>query len=333
MKYIFGPVRSRRLGRSLGIDLFPSKICNFDCVYCEVGPSPVRCHVRKKYSPTKDILQEITSAFKDDSFSEHIDVCTLTSSGEPTLHSDFGRILSHLKQISSKPVVVLTNGSTMGSHDVRQELAQADIVIPSLDAATPAAFQRVDRPHESIEIEKIIEGLTAFSRDFAGRLWLEILFVQGMNDGIEELEALCRAIEAIRPDRVQLNTVFRPPASSSAHPVTNDALKNIAEFFKHKLSIPIDLPAPSSQVEDPACPGDMCSRVSLHPESIDGILQTIQRRPCTAADISTTHSIGSSEKVKQLLEPLVYKGKVRTYSHEGHLFYQYVQSPKGTSKN
>ncbi|WP_028579539.1 radical SAM protein [Desulfogranum japonicum] len=326
MKYIFGPVRSRRLGRSLGIDLFPSKICNFDCVYCEVGPSPALYHIRKKYSPTKDILLEITTAFQDESFSDQIDVCTLTSSGEPTLHSDFGLILSHLKQTSSKPVVVLTNGSTMDSPQVRQELSLADIVIPSLDAATPAAFQRVDRPHAAIEVEKIIEGLTAFSRSFTGQLWLEVLFVQNMNDSIEEIEALTRAIESIRPDRLQLNTVFRPPATSSAHPISGDQMRKIADLLKQKLSTPIDLPAPSSQVETPACAEDKDEAASSAQVSIDGILQMIQRRPCTAADISKTHNIGSSKKVKQLLEPLVYEGKIRTYTHEGHLFYQYVQS-------
>ncbi|PIE57265.1 MAG: radical SAM protein [Desulfobulbus propionicus] len=326
MKYIFGPVTSRRLGRSLGIDLFPTKICNFNCVYCEVGASQVLYHQRKQYSPTKDILKEISSAFENGSLQEHIDVCTLTARGEPTLHSDFGPILSHLKHVSTKPVIVLTNSSTMHSPAVRESFTPADIVIPSLDAVTPAVFQHVDRAHKNVKVEQIIEGLITFSHQFTGKLWLELLFVKGINDSPGELKALAQVIGAMRVDRVQLNTVFRPPASSSARPVSSDALQHIARTLTQQLALPVDLPAPSSRVEAPAEPEPESIKVLSLPDGIDGILHAIQRRPCTAADISRTYDIGSSDKVKQLLAPLVQEGTIRTYNYQGNRFYQYVQS-------
>ncbi len=320
MNALFGPVNSRRLGRSLGIDLFTSKICNLNCVYCEVGPTITPVCRRGTYSPLRALLEEIDRFCADTARLASIDVLTVTAQGEPTLHSGLGTILAHLRAKADKPVAVLTNGTTLMDEGVRSDLMVADIVIPSLDAARTESFRRVDRPTAELDLDAVIEGLTIFSHAFKGTLWLEILLVQGMNDTSEDIDALIGVLGRMRLDRIQLNTVVRPPVEQDARPVSNERLTAIAQRLRQALSRPVDLPFATLSGEGGIRPG-----VSAGPEAaaiIEQIRDMVWRRPCTAADMARTFHLEGPEQIEQLLAPLVRAGELRLLEHGGHRFYQ-----------
>ncbi len=321
MKHIFGPVNSRRLGRSLGVDLFSEKVCNLNCVYCEVGPTRRLTCERAEYVATSDIIAEIDAFCRDRARLERVDVVTVTASGEPTLHSGLGAILVHLREVAGRPIAVLTNGTTLGDARVRQELQHADIVIPSLDSALPAGFRKVDRPATCLDLAEIIEGLVRFSHEYQGQLWLEILLVQGLNESEEEIAALAAVIGRMRLQRVQLNTVARPPLESFARPVSHRRLQEIAARFRAirpglVVDLLADAPRESEEQQQQAETGD-----ENLPDRLVDIMHMVQRRPCTAADINRTFQIGGPEKVEQLLEPLVRAGRISKRRHGDRIYY------------
>jgi wyosine [tRNA(Phe)-imidazoG37] synthetase (radical SAM superfamily) len=324
MNCIFGPVNSRRLGRSLGIDLFPSKICNLNCIYCEVGRTASLVGERGDYSDIQAIAAEIDAVCADAERMASVDVLTVTAKGEPTLHSGLGAILRHIKQRTEKPVAVLTNGTTLADVAVRLDLLAADLVVPSLDAARAETFQLVDRPGAGFDLAGAIEGLKIFSHQFAGKLWLEILMVQGLNDGPEDVDALIAALRPMRIDRIQLNTVVRPPAERFALPTDRERLAEIGRIFENALGVPVDLPfvpaAENAAVVDEA--GRAGARAADE-AVVQKILQMLQRRPCTAADIDRTFHLGGPDKIEQLLEPLICSGLLQLQEHGDLRFYQH----------
>lgn len=328
MNYLFGPVNSRRLGRSLGVDLFRDKICTLNCIYCEVGVTTCLTCARAEYAPTADILAEIDTYFQQPERAAAVDFVTVTASGEPTLHSGLGEIIAHLKTTAAKPVAVLTNGTLLRDAQVRRELMRADVVIPSLDSALPAGFRKIDRPARCLDLDEIIEGLTVFSREYHGQLWLEILFAQGVNDSDAEVQALCRAAAQMRIDRIQLNTVARPPLEPFARPVERPRLEAIAaEFLRHDPARPVDILAGGGGAvhADPAatqkslfnlaCPADLKAWQAE-------VLEMLKRRPCTAADIRRSFPFEAAVQVEQLLDALVRDGLLRQRIHNGRLYYQ-----------
>ncbi len=321
MDHIFGPVNSRRLGRSLGIDLFSDKVCNLNCIYCEVGKTDRLTCERAEYVPTEKILGEIDRYFAEPGREQEIDVVTVTASGEPTLHAGFGSILAHLKDKTAKKIAVLTNGTTLMDAQVRQELAVADVVIPSLDAARETSFRKIDRPATCVDLPSVIEGLVVFSHEYAGEIWLEILFVRGINDDEADIQALQDVITRMRLDRIQLNTVARPPLESFARTVGGERMRQIAATLEtNNPGIPVDLLARGSDtnIQDvEAIAG--CGR--SRDEILAEILQMLKRRPCTAADIDAVFPCGGPEKVEQYLTPLVHSGQVRTRVHGDRIYY------------
>jgi len=315
MKYLFGPVNSRRLGRSLGIDLLPSKICNLNCIYCEVGPTTDLTCERREYSPTAAILAEI-DAFLDGKADRVFDVFTITGSGEPTLHSGIGQIIRHLKARTDKPVVVLTNGSLLSQPAVRAELAAADIVVPSLDAALPAAYRKVNRPAACAALADLLSGLQVFSREFAGEVWLEILLVKGMNDSAADVAALREAIGAILPARVQLNTVARPPVESFARPLSAADLAAVAAELRRGYAGRVEvLTAPQSSVGDSGQPHALADVGQA-----EAIVEMLRRRPCTVVDISTALNL-EIERIVPLLDELAQAGRIRKMTHNLDVYY------------
>ncbi len=311
MKYLFGPVNSRRLGLSLGVDLVPAKICSFDCVYCEVGRTTNLTCRRGEYVPTGEVIAEL-----DEYFSELAagrvgpppQVVTLTASGEPTLHSGIGRVIAFLKERTELPVVVLTNGSLLGDPMVRLDLMAADIVVPSLDSARRESYARVNRPaRECLDPGLLIEGLVDFGEEFGGEIWLEILLVDGLNDSETDIEALAAAVARIRPSRVQLNTVVRPPAVTSARPLTAARLREIAGRFG---TIPVEVIADFSGIGAREGEGNG-----------EEILKILQRRPGTAGDIG--QALGLAEPVvARLISELAKAGGIRETIHDGRKYYQ-----------
>jgi wyosine [tRNA(Phe)-imidazoG37] synthetase (radical SAM superfamily) len=233
------------------------------------------------------------------------DYITLSGSGEPTLNTNIGDIIHKIKEITFTPVAVLTNSSLLSLNEVREDLSEADVVLPSLDAITPALFEYINRPHASLKIEEIVSGLIQFRKEYRGQIWLEILFCRGVNDGREEIEKFKGVIEKIQPDRVQLNTPVRPPAEDFAFPLTLAQLEEIRERLGDKAEIVSEFAAPA---------GDKFNSVKD-----SEILNLIKRRPCTAEDISKALGLHLDEVVKYL-EKLLKEGDVhyRMYEHRGY---------------
>jgi wyosine [tRNA(Phe)-imidazoG37] synthetase (radical SAM superfamily) len=302
--YIYGPVPSRRLGFSLGVDILPFKTCSMDCVYCQLGAGAKTTVRRKEYVPAREVLAQIKAAL---SSGRRIDAVAFSGSGEPCLNSGIGFIIRGLKKITDIPVVVLTNSSCLASKRCRRELAEADIVVPSLDAATAPIFKKINRPHSGLEIGGIIDGLARFRREYKGRIWLEIMLVKGFNDSPAHLKKLEAAVSRIKPDRIQLNTVVRPPAEKSARPLGRRELGKIRAFFGENAEIIADFKR---------------KRPSVAPGDIGGaILATVRRRPVTAMDISL--SLGRPiEDISAHLVRLLAAGKIRAVLHEHSVYYE-----------
>ena len=215
-RYIYGPVSSWRLGISLGIDLLSceEKICNFDCIYCQLGRTTALQVERESFFPREDILTEITNAVAGDK----IDFVTFVGDGEPTLNKDLGWLIQNTKTQLGLPVAVITNGSLLFRDDVRDDLSEADVVIPTLDAGNEKMFRAVNRPHRSIDFKTMLQGLVDFRSEFSGQMWIEVMLVRGLNDTEKELRSIKRAIDMIKPDRVYILTPIRPPAESWVRP-------------------------------------------------------------------------------------------------------------------
>lgn len=237
MKYIYGPVKSRRLGYSLGISTVPYKVCSFDCVYCQLKQTTRKTLSRQRYVPPEDILEELKSFFQHRPQRLKIDHITFSGSGEPTLHQDIGALIRSVKALTKRPVVLITNSSTLIDPRVRRELQAADIVIPSLDAVTQDVFEKIDRPIRGLKIKDIMNALKKFRKGFKRQIWLEIMLVRGLNDSVEYLKKMKKAIDAIRPDRVQLNSPVRPPAEIWVKPATVKTLRTAKALFGKNCDI------------------------------------------------------------------------------------------------
>ena len=322
MKYLFGPVYSRRLGHSLGIDLLPPKICTLNCVYCEVGPTTELTCKRKEYVPTEEILKEIDQVLEQGTGGRPIDVFTLTAMGEPTLHTGIGKIIAHLKGKTDKPVAVLTNGTLFFDPEVRAELSAADIVIPSLDAARQESFERVNQPASMVDLAQVIEGLALFRREFRGELWLEILLVRDMNDSLEDLVALQQAVRKINPVRIQLNTVARPPMDGRARPVTREKMEQaaamLADGYDGRIDILIDFQAIGKK-------GEGEEKQARNPlVLVEEVAAMLQRRPCPLEEIDKALHVQDLDLTRECVQMLVDTGRIEKIAHDDKEFYHYV---------
>lgn len=305
---VFGPVPSRRLGYSLGVDTIPFKTCTLDCLYCQLGPTTAKTIQRKEYVPTAGILDDLEKKLKEGG---RIDWITLSGSGEPTLHSGIGEIIKGMKNLTEIPVAVLTNGTLLGDPAVRDGLAEADLVVPSLDAGCVETFLRVNRPHQGISFEGFINGLVEFSRVFRGKVWLEVMLLAGINDGSEELGLMAPIIRRIGPELVQLNTVERPPASSEALALGEDDLNRAGHILEGLLQgIPVDVIGEFKGNK----------REALKSDVSELILDYLGRRPATLDDLSATLGLHKNEIIKYLGQ-LTRSGKVERIAEKGKQYY------------
>lgn len=327
MNHIFGPVNSRRLGRSLGVDLFQDKICTLNCIYCEIGATVRLTCERAEYAPTQNIKAEIDAFCRDQERVAELDFITVTASGEPTLHIHFGEIIAHLKTTAAKPIAVLTNGTTLTDPQVRREMSLADVVIPSLDSARLTGFRKIDRPAACVDLEQVINGLITFSREYEGKIWLEILFAKGINDSAEEVAALRQAVRRMRLDRIQLNTVARPPLESFARPLNKQSMAAIASQFQADNPLrPVDLLAFKASQDDESEDRkkfffNLDREADKQAFRVE-LVEMLKRRPCTAADINRTFHLGGAEKVELLLDALVQDGRIQKRVHGDSIYYQ-----------
>jgi wyosine [tRNA(Phe)-imidazoG37] synthetase (radical SAM superfamily) len=286
MSYLFGPVPSRRLGRSLGVDLVSFKTCTLDCIYCECGCTTRKTLARAEYVPTSAVINEFAEWFAQDG---HADIVTFSGSGEPTLHSHLGEITDAIKSIAHLPVCLLTNATLLFQDEVRKEAAKSDIVIPSLDAGDDDTFQRINRPPKSLSFEKYCNGLITFSHEYTGRIWLEVFIIPGINDTYESIEKIAGiAARMSSIEKIQLNTAVRTPAEPSVQPCTHEKLESfVGAFTPHAEII-----AAFTRVQDTEDTGIPSTR----------IFDMISRRPCTIDDIISGLNLRRSEIIKYLEE-------------------------------
>lgn len=304
MAHVFGPVPSRRLGLSLGVDPVVPKTCTMDCVYCELGPTTERTVCRAPYVDVDEILSELAERLEE---RPRIDFITLSGSGEPTLNSDLDHLIEGIRHLTDLPVAVLTNGSLMTDSAVCEAIGGADVVAPSLDAATQAAFEAVNRPDPSLDVRKIAEAIAAFKKRFGGKLWLETLFVAGLNDGSGELRVLTEAIHAIEPDRVHVNTIVRPPTDPDVKPVDSERLREIARKLGPHAEV---IAGATERVQK------MIDRGSE-----DLVVAMAARRPVTVADVA--RAIGTSQAdAAKLVSALTEKKVLELVRHGGKLYYR-----------
>jgi wyosine [tRNA(Phe)-imidazoG37] synthetase (radical SAM superfamily) len=310
--YLFGPVPSRRLGLSLGIDLIPYKTCSLDCIYCECGATNKLTLERKEYYPTESILKELAHYLKNEYPKNPPDYFTFSGSGEPTLASNLGTILDFInaKNLNTK-TALLTNASLLWDEKVREELLSLDLIVPSLDAALEESFQKINRPVPGLNLGKIINGLIDLRKEFPGKIWLEIFIVPGVNTSKEELKQFKEIIDAIRPDKVQLNSLDRPGTVSGLTKAPKSLLEEIIRFW--------DL----ENAEIVASYKYSGKTLNADQQSLrEKILETIRRRPCTSVDLA--ESLGANQlEVLKILDTMKDEGKVSAQVEDRGIFYFY----------
>ena len=309
MKHVFGPVPSRRLGMSLGVDLIPYKTCSYNCVYCELGKTTDKTIIRKEYISKDLIIRDLEEYLP--LLQSPPDYITISGSGEPTLNSKIGEIIKEIKRISSIPVAVITNGSLLYLDQVKEELLEADIVLPSLDAVNPSVFEHINRPEPSLNIHEIIKGIIDFRKEFHGEIWLEILFCRALNDDRAEIERLREKIEDIKPERIQLNTVVRPSSYDFAYPLSEKQLVSIKEVLGTRAELISDT-VPSKKGTSFA-------------DKEEKIVNLISRRPCTCDDLCKALGLHSNETLKYLAK-LMKEGRIQHKLHQHHGFYQVINT-------
>jgi wyosine [tRNA(Phe)-imidazoG37] synthetase (radical SAM superfamily) len=305
-RYLFGPVPSRRLGISLGVDLVPPKICSMDCVYCECGATTRLTVERDEYVPTAEVIRELDAFLAGH---PHPDFVTFSGAGEPTLHAGIGAILRHLKSRHTVPVALITNATLLDRPPVRAELLALDVLLPSLDAASDEVMQRINRPHPSVHVEGIVAGLEAFRREFPGEIWLEVFVLSPLNTTVAELENLQRAIDRIRPDRVQLNSLDRPGTETWVGKVPPDELEALAGRIAHPR---VEVVSRYRRRQD----------IRAYRSDIESaIVETIARRPCTVEDLCSVLGLKDREVLKYL-DVLESDRRLRAEVQERGIFYR-----------
>jgi len=297
---------------SLGVDLVPRKVCSLDCVYCEVGKTTKLTLERKEYIPFDKVVSELSHYFKNNPDPDYI---TFSGSGEPTLNSRIGDVLKYIKQNKPEiPVAVLTNGTLLFDPEVRAELKAADVVLPSLDAATNPIFDKINRPVPGLDIEKYIQGLTDFRKEFSGKIWLEIFILPGFNLAEMELKKLEQAIIKINPDSIQLNTLDRPGTVADLHSASRKELEEIVDLWNFEN---IEIISAASQRK---------TIQSYRSDAETAIYETISRRPCTIEDLIEILGLHINE-INKYLDVLEEEKKIETVRQERGVFYQITSRP------
>jgi len=302
--YIYGPVPSRRLGRSLGIDIIPFKTCTYDCIYCQLGRTIDKTTERKEWTPVVDILNELEAHLPSDP-----EIITISGSGEPTLHTGIGTLIMAIKDMTDIPVAVLTNGSLLWLPEVRDALSCADLVVPSLDAGDEHLFRHVNRPHNNITFHRMINGLYEFRRSFRGKYWLEVLLVGGITGLPAPVEEIAEIADRIGADRIHLNTVVRPPAEPFAVPVPRDLMECYAMAFGEN----VEVIGRGKQIHCDECP-------SMTSEEV---LALVSRRPSTLEDIAAGLCVNRNEASK-VIEQLSAAGLLETEYQGRRLYFRAV---------
>ena len=302
-QYLFGPVPSRRFGRSLGIDVTPMKTCSFDCVFCQLGRTTVETTDRAEYVPFDAVCAEMDQWLHTDGGA---DVLTFAGSGEPTLYSRLGELIDFIKSRTALPVILLSNGTLLNRPDVRAEAAKADVVKVSLSAWDEASFQQINRPAPGLSFDGLIAGERAFREEFGGDLWLEVFLANGINSAPEQVRRIAELVAGIRPDKIHLNTAVRPPAETNVLPLSPEELAVLCELFSPRAEVV----APFAVSGAPA--------LAPVPEEL---LCSIRRHPATAGQLAAVTG-SHPAAIQAALAPLVASGELRTETRAGEVYYK-----------
>jgi wyosine [tRNA(Phe)-imidazoG37] synthetase (radical SAM superfamily) len=304
---LFGPVPSRRLGISLGVDLVPMKTCTLNCIYCECGKTSHLTLERKEYVSFETVKKELTHYLAHHARPDYI---TFSGSGEPTLNSKIGDVIRFLKdRVPDVPVAVLTNSTLFSQKQVRSDIKNAVVVIPSLDAATEKIFNKINRPSPHLNVDTIVDGLIRFRKEYNGKIWLEVFIISGMNDTIAELNALKLVIGKIKPDQVHLNTLDRPGSVSTLRAATREELERVLNVFQMENAAIV------------ADPPEQKALFAYRKDTAAAILGTIARRPCTSKDLSEILGLQVNE-LDTYLKSLEADEKIKAVKQKRGLFYQ-----------
>ena len=294
-RMIYGPVPSRRLGISLGVDIIPYKTCSYDCVYCQLGKTINQTKQRESFVWVDSVIKEIKEVIDQNS---DIDYITFSGSGEPTLNQDIGEMIGRVKNLTQIPVAVLTNGSLLWDKMVREDLARADLVIPSVDAVSEEIYQKVNRPIAGLKVKKVLEGIKEFCKGFKGKIYLEIMLVKNVNDSEREISKINRFVKDLRIDEIQLNTVVRPPGEPDANPLNQEELNKVKGLFDPKLKV--EVIANFKRETSKAYQKDL----------EQAIIELLKRRPTRGREIAVSLGVHHNEIVKYL-QILEEKKKIR----------------------
>jgi len=303
-KYLFGPVPSRRLGRSLGIDVTPFKTCSFDCVFCQCGGTTVHTAERAEFVPFDEVCAELKQWLTENG---NADVITFAGSGEPTLYSRLGDLITFIKQRSDIPVMLLTNSTMLNNPQVRAEAALADRVKISLSAWDDKSFEQVNRPAPNIKFKDVLSGMCEFRAEFKKELWLEVFLIHGVNDTPEQVQRISELAKTIRPDKIHLNTAVRPPAEADVQPVSQETLRLFCELF-----------VPKAETIASFKPAAEPSKATLNEQEL---VDLIHRHPATAEQLAATIGVDPKE-ISITLDPLVKSGQLKTEHRDDTIYYR-----------
>ncbi len=304
MSVIFGPVPSRRLGRSLGIDIVPLKCCSFDCVYCEVGKTTCHTFKRAPYVKKEVVKEEFEKFLKT---GVPYDTITFSGSGEPTLNSDLGDIVKYLKDVQDKKIALLTNSSLLDDENLINEIKDIDLILPSLDAVSEDIVKRLNRPAQEIDMNKIVEGLYKLKKVMTGQMFLEVLIVPGYNDTEEEWKKLKEAIDYINPDWVDINTVVRPSRTMHVEGASYEVLKKFKDLIGEKGRI--------------IAPFKVKGNEKVNEENLEERLRkTLEIRPCNIKELSSSLSVDEKE-LSMILKEWIINGIASSEIMNGEEFF------------
>ena len=307
--YVYGPVPSRRLGQSLGVDPIPFKTCNYNCVYCQLGRTTPITNERRDFFPRAEILAQMQDALERHGSGE-IDYLTFVGQGEPTLCASLGWLIRQAKALTDVPVAVLTNGAILFQPEVREELAAADLVMPTLDAANQATFRQINRPWPRFRIAEIIEGMAAFRGMFTGQLWMEVMLVKGLNDDEATLLGIRDALARIHPDRVQINVPIRPPAEPWVEIPDDEAIERATAIL--------------GEVSEVVAPYEGYFDLSGFADVAEAIMAIIRRHPMRQQRLMETLDRWTPGEVEETLARLESSGQARKHPYRSEVFWEYA---------
>jgi len=305
-RYLFGPVPSRRLGCSLGVDIVPMKTCTQNCIYCQLGKDAPQTLQRKDYVSIEAVLSELEQKINE---GLEADFITISGSGEPTLHSQLGKLIDGIRIITGIPVAVITNGTLLSDPAVRQDCCKADVVLPSLDAGDPETFKKMNHPHADLDFKQFVDGLVRFRNEYTGQLWLEVFFCEGVNTDEASVRNIAELIPLINPDKVQINTSVRPIVHAEAVRVSEQRLNEIAAHLGKSVEVITDFSKQTAPADRPA--------------DLQVILETLQRRPCTLDDLCAGLGL-SKEQLEAALVNLEVVSKITGETIDQKKYYKAV---------